>query len=110
MSDSEEELINAKASEAVRKLRDPSWKESDLSLRNNKIGVEGAKAVAVALKTNTSLTTLDLSGNDIGAEGAKAVVEALKVNKSLTVLKLNSTSPSRRAGNDIGLNSERLRV
>jgi hypothetical protein len=32
------------------------------------------------LQNNTSLTTLDLTRNKIGADGAKAVAEALKVS------------------------------
>ena len=80
----------------------------------NEIGVEGAKAIGDALKTNTSLTQLDLSlthntnettphhitshhlilsstGNNIEPEGAKAIGEALKANTSLTKLDLGLT-------------------
>jgi Ran GTPase-activating protein (RanGAP) involved in mRNA processing and transport len=51
-----------------------------LHLGLNQIGVEGAIAIAEALKVNAVVTTLDLSGNNIGVEGAKAIAEALKVN------------------------------
>jgi Ran GTPase-activating protein (RanGAP) involved in mRNA processing and transport len=71
----------------------------------NQIGDEGAKALAEALKTNETITTVNLSGvrvvcgvswlrltfhwmrlqgNPIGDEGAKALAEALKTNKSVT--------------------------
>ena len=39
----------------------------------NNIGVEGAKAIAKALETNTSLTYLNVQTNCIGVEGAKAI-------------------------------------
>ena len=56
---------------------------------NYNIGVDGAKAIADALKVNPVLTKLDLSNNySIGPEGAKAIAEALKVNAVLTKLNL----------------------
>ncbi len=57
-----------------------------LSLFRNRIGDEGAKALA----QNTTLTTLDLVGNNIGDEGAKALAQ----NTTLTTLYLG--------GNNIG--------
>ena len=51
-----------------------------LYMSNNNIGVEGAKAIAEALKVNKSITELYLWNNNIGDEGAKAIAEALKVN------------------------------
>ncbi len=59
-----------------------------VDLRSNKIGAEGAKALAEALKTNASLTTVNLEGNEVGDEGAKALAEALKTNASLTTVDL----------------------
>ena len=58
---------------------------------NNKIGVEGAEALANALGKdgNKTLTTLDISGNNIGVEGAIAIAEALKVNTTLTTLNIS---------------------
>ena len=67
---------------------------STINLSCNKIGAEGAKYVAEALKVNTSLTKIYLAGNKIGDEGAKYVGEALKVNTSLTEIHLD--------GNNIG--------
>ena len=57
---------------------------------NNKIGTEGAKAVADALRVNGVVATLDLSFNNISPEGAIAIAEALKVNGGLTALDLSS--------------------
>ncbi|KOO27685.1 hypothetical protein Ctob_014594 [Chrysochromulina tobinii] len=59
-------------------------------LLNNKIGNEGAKAIAEALKVNAVLTSVDLRVNSIGDEGAKAIAEALKVNAVLTILSLGN--------------------
>merc|ERR1712137_418817 len=58
--------------------------------RNNKIGPEGATAIAKALEVNRVLTTLNLSGpfQNIGDQGAAAIAEALKVNRVLTKLNL----------------------
>ena len=67
-------------------------------MRWNKIGDEGANAIAEALKVNAVVTTLDLSGNNIGVEGAKAIAEALKVNAVLTKLNLKYNSPMGDAG------------
>ena len=74
---------------------------------DNKIGDKGGKAIAEALKKNTSLTKLDLrltqqqqhfpfphsqiTENKIGADGGKAIGEGLKTNTSLTKLDLNAT-------------------
>ena len=59
-----------------------------LYLGLNNIGDEGAIAIAEALKVNAVLTTLNLGYNSIGVEGAKAIAEALKVNAVLTELRL----------------------
>jgi hypothetical protein len=64
-----------------------------LSLWDNSIGDEGAKAIAEALKVNEVVTTLDLrGGNNIGDEGVIAIAEALKVNAVVTTLSLGSNN------------------
>lgn len=50
--------------------------------------MDGAEALAEALKSNTVLETLQLEGNGIESEGAIAIAEALKVNKALTDVNL----------------------
>ena len=54
---------------------------TSLDLANNRIGVEGAKAIA----SLTGLTALDLADNQIGDEGAKAIANL----SGLTTLDLN---------------------
>lgn len=48
-----------------------------LELRNNLIGDEGAKILAEAFQTNSSLKRFNLGGNRIGDERAKSLAEAL---------------------------------
>jgi Leucine Rich repeat len=60
-----------------------------LKLCYNSIDNEGAIAIADALKVNSSLTFLYLDNNSIKQEGAIAIADALKVNSSLTSLNLS---------------------
>jgi Ran GTPase-activating protein (RanGAP) involved in mRNA processing and transport len=62
-------------------------RSSDRRLRNNKIGNQGAIAIAEALKVNGALTFLWLEGNSIGNQGGAAIGEALKFNGALTKLR-----------------------
>ena len=62
---------------------------TSLKLSNMAMDPEDAKALAAALKHNTSLTELDLSRNQIGDDGARAIMEALEHNTSLTELDLS---------------------
>ena len=43
----------------------------------DKLGASGAKIIAEMLKVNTPLTTLDISYNKIGVDGAEAIAAAL---------------------------------
>ena len=79
-------------------------------MTGGKIGPAGAKAISVALKTNTTVTSLNLSGyqveqilesekvrlnkgeltdNKIGCFGVTVLGEALKTNSTLTSLQLD---------------------
>jgi hypothetical protein len=68
---------------------------SILNVSLNRIGDEGAKALAL----NTKLTRLDIDGNDIGYEGAKA----LSLNTKLTRLDIGSNRISRTTKETIEL-------
>ena len=67
---------------------------SKLEMHACKIGSEGSKGLAEAIKVNTSVKTLVLSMFDvpsslqIGAEGAIALAEMLKINQNLEHLEL----------------------
>ncbi|KAK3265263.1 hypothetical protein CYMTET_26038 [Cymbomonas tetramitiformis] len=76
----------------MRDIKDGKVTELDLSGKG--IGVPGARVLSKLLVFNTSLNTLDLRNNDIGPEGAKALAVALTpnaegvFNTSLNTLKL----------------------
>ena len=57
-----------------------------LNLSRNKVGPEGAKALAGALERNNALQQLNLSKNEIGHEEAKALAVALATNNTLQEL------------------------
>ena len=82
-------LIKGKTS-IVQKLREMQCDvmNENLNLENKKIGNEGIKALAEALKVNQTLQNLNLERNNIGVEGIKALTEALKVNQTLQNLHL----------------------
>ena len=67
---------------------------TSLGLSEKFIGDEGANSLSEALRVNTSLACLNLFENSIGSEGANALSEALRVNTSLTFLHLRN--------NDVG--------
>jgi hypothetical protein len=73
------------------------------ALTDSQIGDEGVRALAEALKTNKTVTSIYLgrkkcvcfcsidiahAGNQIGFEGATALAETLKTNKTLTLIDL----------------------
>ena len=60
-----------------------------LDLFANCIGDEGANSLSDALRVNASLTSLKLDFNSIGDEGANSLSEALGVNTSLSSLRLS---------------------
>ena len=61
-----------------------------LNLYNNKIGVKGARRLAVALKEIDTLQQLYLGWNHIGDKGAQALADSLSVDQSLCQIWLNS--------------------
>ncbi|KAL0235758.1 hypothetical protein GEMRC1_002340 [Eukaryota sp. GEM-RC1] len=60
-----------------------------LYLHDNSMGGEGVIALANALKTNSTVTEIILSNNVIYDEGAFAFAELLKINSTLTILDLS---------------------
>ncbi|KAG0273875.1 hypothetical protein BGZ96_004618, partial [Linnemannia gamsii] len=54
------------------------------------VGGKEFAALAEAIKTNSTVTTLNLERNSIGDNGAKALAEALTINSTLTTLDLNN--------------------
>ena len=74
---------------------------TEINLNSEEIGDEGAKAIALVLMVNTSLSTLYLYGNKIGDEGAKDIALALMVNTSLSDLYLNGNQIGNEGTKDI---------
>ena len=63
---------------------------TSFNLRYKSIYVEGASSLSEALRVNTSLTSLELVNVSIGAEGANFLFEALRENTSLTSFALEN--------------------
>ena len=61
-----------------------------LYLWNTGIGDDGAKALAAVLASNASLKDISLGGNRIGDEGGKALAAALRTNTTLRLLYLGN--------------------
>jgi hypothetical protein len=61
---------------------------TSINLDYNQIGAEGASALADALKMNRTLKSINLCVNAIGNEGASALADALKVNTAVTTINL----------------------
>ncbi|XP_037549168.1 leucine-rich repeat-containing protein 71 [Nematolebias whitei] len=63
-----------------------------LSLRNNRIGDEGARLIGSALSTSTTanknLLSLNLAFNSIGDAGAAHIARGLRLNRTLLILSL----------------------
>ncbi|KAI2653046.1 Leucine-rich repeat-containing protein 71 [Labeo rohita] len=66
---------------------------TDLSLRNNHIGEEGARLIGSALSTvhsaNKNLLSLNLAFNSFGDAGAIHIAQGLRLNRSLLCLSLS---------------------
>ena len=61
-----------------------------LSLKANKIGIDGASQVFLALRHVTNLTELDLSGNQVEDKSVEILGNILLFNRSLKILKLDN--------------------
>ena len=80
---------------------------TSLYLSHDSIDDEVANSLSEALRVNASLTSLDLSQNLIRAGGANSLSEALRVNTSLTYLGLSMNPIDDEGTNSL---SEALRV
>lgn len=63
--------------------------ETQIIMPHHGIGGKGAKAIAVALVSNTTISTLNLADNGIGGEGAIAIADMLKDNCYVTKLDIS---------------------
>lgn len=59
-----------------------------LELAGNVLGDGGGRAIAGAMETNSTLTTLELTDNGLGEGVVRALAAALERNSTLTFLRL----------------------
>ena len=59
------------------------------SLGRNNVGDRGAVAIAKAVKSSRSITSLRLQRNGIDKEGGRALAEAIQANDSLALLNVS---------------------
>ena len=83
---------------------------TELDLRANGLGADGAVSIADLLKEERpdgrGLRTLSLAMNDLGAEGIGCIADALRVNESLTSIDLSANG----VGNALGPLATTLKV
>ncbi len=60
---------------------------ASLDISSNRLGVEGGRVLGAALLTNTTLTTLNLRNNFLGVWGARAIIDMLDKNRTIRRLK-----------------------
>lgn len=81
--------IDVEGAETLRSyLQDASCRLRKLWLSRNKIGEQGAKAMAQAIAVNTSLVMIDLQDNNIPDQGSRRIAESISENHKLKVLLL----------------------
>ena len=83
--DDEEAIDDEEAKALALALKSNSSTITSVELSSNKIGDEGATALAQALKdSNSSIESVVLNFNKIGPTGATALAQALKSNTTIT--------------------------
>jgi len=89
-------INNECASVLARALQGPETSLSVLDLQVNDIGNEGILAIAIALRTNSTLTDLNLRKNQFGDEGARALGQALEKNNTLEALSFSENNTANK--------------
>ncbi|KAL0241009.1 hypothetical protein GEMRC1_006245 [Eukaryota sp. GEM-RC1] len=69
-----------------------SSKLTQIHLKHNSIGCEGAKVLAEVVKVNSNISKVFLQSNSIGNEGAMALAETLKNTSTISMMHLQSNS------------------
>ncbi|XP_014639933.1 PREDICTED: leucine-rich repeat-containing protein 74A [Ceratotherium simum simum] len=77
-----------------------NMEESYMNLNHHGLGPKGTKAIAIALVSNTTVTTLELADNCIMVEGVLSLVEMLQENYYLQEMNISD--------NDLGLEGARI--
>ncbi|KAF9944132.1 hypothetical protein BGZ72_002772, partial [Mortierella alpina] len=76
--------------------------ELNVALTPISLGAKEFQALAVALKTNSTLTTLDLLRASTGERGGQVMAEVLKTNSTLTTLDLRDSQIGGSGGQALG--------
>ena len=84
----------------IKKLRADSLSELDLSGKG--VGVPGALVLANLLPVTGALTKLSLAQNKLEVEGTKAICEALEQNKTLKELDISGANFKGNIGGSAG--------
>ena len=71
-----------------RVLRIKGLNFKTVDLQHNEFGIEGAKALASAIRESASLTSVNLIHSQVGPEGAKALASAIEESTSITSINL----------------------
>jgi hypothetical protein len=71
-------------------IKDLKFKTVDL--QHNEFGIEGANALASAIRESASLTSVNLIHSQVGPEGAKALASAIEESTSITSINLEENS------------------
>merc|ERR1711972_891597 len=71
------------------------------NLECNDFRVRGATAIALALRSNSSLTNLNMRTNEFGNEGAEALLKTLEMNHALVGLRLEACEADFRTLNKV---------
>ena len=85
----------------IKKLRADSLSELDLSGKG--VGVPGALVLANLLPVTGALTKLSLAQNKLEVEGTKAICEALEQNKTLKELDISGDKWNSNIGGSAGV-------
>ena len=93
--------LGAEGGKAIAEALKNNNRVTSVDLQFNDLGTEGGKAIAEALKNNNTITSIDLGNNTLGAEGGIAVAEALKNNNTITSLNLGSNALRAEGGKAI---------
>ncbi|XP_060908693.1 leucine-rich repeat-containing protein 74A-like [Labrus mixtus] len=64
--------------------------EADLNLNHYGVGPQGAKALAIVLQTDKTITHLELEDNNLHAEGARYLMEMLQINMTIQSINLSN--------------------
>ena len=78
--------------------RVPRLSSAQLDLSGNKLGSEGATALAPVIAASASLTKILVGSNELGEEGTRVMCEALKNNKVVKELDLSGGSEGNIGG------------